>query len=158
MPFYLPTNWQITASASTATGSRQMTALLSLNRADAWNIWIVSPPASNDLITGVFQYIQSPLLSWRDLFDDLLLCYELESAVTSPLGQLTLWNRNKDESLFDNMTAICFSTDKSDSDMLSVFIPVGNSPDGRNELASRLTLTEVLHDLSKCTRTVPGNW
>ena len=92
-----------------------------------------------------------------NLFDDLLLCFDLESAVTSPLGQLTLWNRNKDESLFDNMTAICFSTDESDSDMLSAFISVGKGTDGRNELAFRLTLTVVLHDLSKCTRTGPGN-
>ena len=96
----------------------------------AWNIRIVDPSPSDKIITGVFQSIQSPFLSWRDLFDDLLLCFDLESAVTSPLGQLTLWNRNKDETFANNKTFVWFSTDESDSNMLSTFIRVGNSADG----------------------------
>lgn len=139
-------------SASAAT----MVGLRSIERAAAWNIRIVRPSPSNELITGVFQSIQSPFLSWRDLFDDLLLCFDLESAVTSPLGQLTLWNRNKDETFANNKTFVCFSTDESDSTILSTFIRVGNSTDGSDtsdELASKLTLTLVLHKISKCTCT-----
>lgn len=122
----------------------------------AWNIRIVDPSPSDKIITGVFQSIQSPFLSWRDLFDDLLLCFDLESAVTSPLGQLTLWNRNKDETFANNKTFVCFSTDESDSNMLSTFIRVGNSADGSDtsaELAFKLSLTLVLHKISKCTCT-----
>src|SRR3954471_13764643 len=97
----------------------------------AWNINIHDYPPSNEHLAGAFQLHQHPFLTWRDLFDDLMLCFDLESYTTVPDRALALWVRTEDVALTSDLRTPCvyFNRTESDSykpnDVLSKFIKVG---------------------------------
>lgn len=53
-----------------------MTAVTSTIRCHAWNIVICDHPPACTCLAGAFQSIDEPFLTWKDLFHDLLLCFQ----------------------------------------------------------------------------------
>ena len=115
-------------------------------RVVAWNVVIETCPPENNIKAGIFQSQINPFLTWKDFFDDLLLCFDLET--TSASGRLALWFRNGDGALTNEITP-CVYFDHPESN--SKFVKISSSPPTNNvndELNERLRLTLVTHDES----------
>lgn len=127
-----------------------MSGVTSADRQMAWNIKILQIPPKNSCIAGAFQFWQQPFLCWRDLFNDLILCFDLKSYLTSSTGVLALWVRNSDKVFVHGLTNACVSytthSNTDESDVLSKFITVGNISGEHNEdpLQTQLHLSIVL--------------
>lgn len=70
-----------------------MAAICSSDPAIAWNILILDNTVKRRLV-GAYQSIDVTLLTWKDLFDDFLLCFHLEPYVTAGLALYLLYEKN----------------------------------------------------------------
>jgi hypothetical protein len=119
-------------------------AILAQHRVGAWNIVIKDKGGVTR--TGAYQPSTKPFLTWRDFFNDLLLCFDLEEISAS--GQLSLWFQNSDGAGINEINAPCIYSQYSDSpqsDILDRLIKVPSDP------KTRLILSLVAHDRSSCT-------
>ena len=66
-----------------------MTGTSAANCSIAWNIGSFDYPPFKCL-AETYQVDEDPFLTWKDLFDDLLLCFDLEPYMTGPLLALYL--------------------------------------------------------------------
>jgi hypothetical protein len=122
-------------------------------RIDAWNILITTGPPFYQIRAGAYQSRTQPFLTWKDFFADLLLCFDLESVLTS--GQLALWFRSADAALANEAVTPCVYYPESDSyrpNFLDKFIKITSGPpdNDRDELGTKLHLTLVAHDHESC--------
>ena len=83
-----------------------------------------------------------PFLTWRDFFDDLHLCFDLEAVSASK--QLALWFRSRDDAVANEIDTPCIYShpDSPHSGILDRLIMVPSS--------GRLKLSLVAHDHRAC--------
>lgn len=129
-------------------------AVTSLHRVHAWNVRIYD--SHNKLITGAYQSRVQPFLSWKDFFEDLLLCFNLDSISTC--GQLALWIQSQ-EGILANDVAIpwVYYNGPQQSNILHNFIKITSSPppdSDDDELSAQLRLNLIAHDYEACTVSV----
>ena len=124
-------------------------AVTPLHRVHAWNVRIYD--SYNKLITGAYQSRMQPFLTWKDFFEDLLLCFDLESISTS--GQLALWIQSQDGILANEVvTPWVYYNRPQQSNILHNFIKITSGPpDSENdELSAQLRLNLVAHNYHSC--------
>lgn len=133
-----------------------MSGITSADRTMAWNIKIFRCPPKTSCVAGAFQLWQQPFLCWRELFNDLILCLDLDAHLKPPNGVLSLWIQNIDEVVVRGLTNpyISYTTESNtdESDVLSQFITVEHVTGERNEdpLQTQLHLCMVVHDIRNC--------
>lgn len=132
-----------------------MSGITAVDRQIAWNIMILECPPTNDCVAGAFQFWHQPFLRWRDLFDDLVLCFDLDKYLRSSDGVLVLWIRDIDKVVHGITNSyVSYSTDSNpeESDVFSQFITIGNVTHESNEdpLETQLHLSLVFHDIRNC--------
>lgn len=74
-----------------------MSGITVVDRQMAWNIKILKCPPRTSCVAGAFQFWHQPFLCWRDLFNDLILCFDLDTYLASSSSVLALWIRNSDK-------------------------------------------------------------
>ena len=124
-------------------------SITTTERVGAWNVVITESPLEPTIVAGAYQSRTHPFLTWKDFFDDLLFCFDLE--LVSASGRLALWFRSGDGALA-NETSPCVYIDHPESN--SKFIKISSRPPTNNvndELSERLRLTLVSHDESCVT-------
>lgn len=131
-----------------------MSGITAVDRQLAWNIKILTCPPMDICKAGAFQLWEQPFLCWQDLFNDLILCFDLKPYLASD-KELVLWIRNSDQVVCDLPNPWVSYTTESDSDrskILSQFIQVGNVSGVHDDdlLQTQLHLSVVLHNNSEC--------
>lgn len=86
-------------------------AILAQHRVGAWNI--VIKDKGGVMRTGAYQPSTKPFLTWRDFFNDLLLCFDLEEISAS--GQLSIWFQSSEGARINEMNTPCIYSQYSDS-------------------------------------------
>jgi hypothetical protein len=148
-----------------------MTTVSLADRVLAWNIRLLQCP-SNECIAGTFQPLPpyEPFLTWGDLFDDLLLCFDLEFVQAPRGGALALWFRDgaSDPAILlqDGRPAPCIYLDHSTlpsnhpGNVLAQHINVGVGSNRERYQegiegsdSPLLNLTLVIHDPGSCSLT-----
>lgn len=130
-----------------------MSGITSTDRQEAWNILILQSLSTDESRAGAFQLWQQPFLCWRDLFNDLILCFDLKSHLQATAGELVLWVINTYEVVVDGLTLpyVPYSTESENdkSNVLSKFITVGTVSGKLDEdpLRTKLHLALCLHDM-----------
>ena len=115
-------------------------------RSMAWNIGIFDYPPF-DCLAGTYQAAEDPFLTWKDLFDDLLLCFDLEPYMTGP--PLALYLQESEDVLAHNLATpmIYYNSNLPGSDqILSQIIKV--TPLAGSEGLLRVAV--ITHDLTHC--------
>lgn len=99
-------------------------AIMSQEGVAAWNIVIRS---LSDTQAGAYQPPTNPFLTWRDFFDDLHLCFDLEAVSASK--QLALWVRSRDDAVANEIDTPCIYShpDSPQSGILDRLITVPSS-------------------------------
>ena len=133
-----------------------MSGITAVDRQIAWNIKILECPPRTFCVAGAFQFWHQPFLCWRDLFNDLILCFDLNPYLLSPDGILVLWIRNIDKVVVHGITNsyVSYTTESNtdESNVLSQFITIGNVTGEPNEDPSKmqLHLSLVFVDIRNC--------
>lgn len=129
-----------------------MTVINAAYRANAWNIGIFDYPPSKCL-AGAYQAAEDPFLTWKDLFDDLLLCFDLEPYMTGPpLAFYLLQSEDVHAHNLDTPMIYCNSNLPGSENILSQFIkltPLGG-PQGPNWPTTFLRVAVITHDSTHC--------
>lgn len=129
-----------------------MAATSSTGRITAWNILIFDNTIKRTPV-GAYQSIDVPFLTWKDLFDDLLLCLLLEPYITAPDAALALYLLHEKDVLAHTLDTpfLSYNSNKPGSEeQLSQLIKltVLNGPEGPNP--PTLPVSLILHDYAHC--------
>lgn len=132
-----------------------MAGVSSALRLNAWNIGIFDYPP-DDILAGAYQAAEDPFLTWKDLFDDLLLCFDLERYMTGP--SLALYLLTSDDVPANNLNTpfIYYDSNLPGSEqILSQIINITSLADveGPIPFTTFLPVTVVVHDIDHCRET-----
>lgn len=133
-----------------------MSGITSTDRQEAWNIMILQSLSTDEFRAGAFQLWQQPFLCWRDLFNDLIWCFDLRSHLEPTAGELVLWVINTNDVVVHGLTMpyVPYSTESENdkSNVLSKFITVGTVSGNLDEdpLHTKLHLALCQHDIRDC--------
>ncbi len=128
-----------------------MTGITAALRSKAWNIWIYDYPPSK-VLAGAYQAAQDPFLTWNDLFDDLLLCFDLERYMTGQL--LALYLLRSEDVLANNLNTpfIHYNPRLPGSEQIPSQIinlpPLAGLEEPNSFIAVRVTV--ITHDIAHC--------
>ena len=129
-----------------------MTGITAISRSKAWNIGIFDYPPFQCL-AGAYQAAEDPFLTWKDLFDDLLLCFDLEPYMTGP--PLALYLLQSEDVLAHNLDTpmIYYNSNLPGSEqILSQIIKLTPlvGPEGPNRPTTFLRVVVISHDFTHC--------
>lgn len=129
-----------------------MIGITAAARSNAWNIGIFDYPPSKCL-AGTYQLAEDPFLTWKHLFDDLLLCFDLEPYMKGP--PLALYLLQSEDVLAHNLDTpfIYYNSNLPGSEqilsqIIKVTLLVG--PEGPNLPTTFLRVTVIIHDFAHC--------
>lgn len=125
-------------------------------RCQAWNIKICDYPPTRTCLAGAFQSIDEPVLTWKDLFHDLLLCFHLEPYVAAPDTRLALYLLNGNDVLVDKL-GIPFVYYSDPEEQLSKYIKLKalngpESPEGPDLITTGLNVCLIRHNVADCKK------
>lgn len=126
-----------------------MTTVTSNIRAHAWNILLSDYPPQYTILAGVFQSIDEPFLTWKDLFHDLLLCFHLETYVAASDARLALYLLNREDVLVDKLD-IPFVYYPGPEEQPSKYIKLKAFPESLEGLTTDLKVCLVCHNVTDC--------
>ena len=129
-----------------------MTVITAASRSLAWNIAIFDYPPSKCL-AGAYQAAEDPFLTWKDLFDDLLLCFDLEPFMAGP--PLALYLLQGEDVIAHNLDTpmIYYNSNLLGSEqILSQLIQLTPlvGPEGPNRPTSFMRVAVINHDFTHC--------
>ena len=132
-----------------------MAGVSSALRLQAWNIGIFNYPPDK-VLAGAYQAAEDPFLTWKDLFDDLLLCFDLERYTTGP--SLALYLLTSDDVLANNLNTpfVYYDSNLPGSEqILSQIINITSFADvgGTIPFTKSLPVTVVVHVSGDCRET-----
>lgn len=132
-----------------------MAGITSAVRSKAWNIGIFDYPPSK-ILAGAYQAAEDPFLTWKDLFDDLLLCFDLEDCMTGPPLALYLLPSEDVPADRFNTPFIYYNSNLPDSEQILAQI-INLTPlagvEGPNPSTTFLRVTVTIHDIVHCKET-----
>lgn len=124
-----------------------MATITSTIRYQAWNIVICDYPPGCRSLAGAFQPIDEPFLTWKDLFHDLLLCFDLEPYIIAPGSRLALYLLNGNDVLVDK-PGTPFVYYSGPEEQLSKYITL--KPEGPDLPTTHLIVCLICHNTADC--------
>ena len=128
-----------------------MTRIMAAMRLKAWNIWIFDYPPSK-VLAGVYQAAKDLFLTWNDLFNDLLLCFNLERYMTGQL--LALYLLQSEDVLANNLNTpfIHYNPRLPGSEQILSqvinLLPLAGFEEPNSFITVRVTV--ITHDIAYC--------
>ena len=131
-----------------------MAAISSAICSNAWNIWIFDYPPCR-VQAGTYQAPENPFLTWKDLFDDLLLCFDLEHYMTGQL--LALYLLQSEDVLANNLNTpfIHYNPNLPGSEQIlsQIINLIPLAGDEEPDLFITVHVTVIIHDIAHCEET-----
>lgn len=128
-----------------------MTTVNSTICSHAWNIEINDYPPASRCLAGAFQYIDNLFLTWKKLFQDLQLCFNLELYIAAPEARLALYLLNIDHVLVEKLeTPFVYYSGLEEQLTKFIKLKALNGPENPDLLNTCLNVCIISYNATDC--------